>query len=237
MWVSVLVLAILLRAWVIEAAVAFDNATSVPPQVVAEQTFFHTATGADRLAILCVGHQQDPGTTVDIHRYGGVDMAPVGSLAEDSRALYMYQLVAPATGSQPIEVVWSQFVVNAVVGVATFTGVHQTTPLGPFAGNSADDSGPATVIVSSATGELVVDCVYTNDDMDITAVSPQAVLWEQDLGGGVPGGSSSKPGAAPTVTMSWTLSTGTIWRIGAASIKPVAVAPVVRRRGGPLWFP
>jgi hypothetical protein len=210
-------------------AVVFDAATSVDVDVVFDSHFNHTASGTDRLAIMCVAQAGDPGITVDTHDYGGIPMNLFGSIApEGNLALSMYQLVNPPTGPQPIDVVWSAFINDGVVGVATFTGVHQTTPLGSFTSNVQNSPGPATVTVPSAVGEVVVDCLYVNDTISISVVSPQSVLWEQDIGD-LPGGSSSKAGAAPNVTMSWNLTGNTDWKIGAGSIKPSAVT-VGRRR-------
>jgi hypothetical protein len=215
-----------------EAQPVFDAATSRNIGVVNTDSFTHTATGTNRLAILCLGYGDPTTATITTKTYDGIDMTLVGSV-KSPPSLLMYRLIAPPTGVKSIQIDWDAFIQGAVIGVVTFTGVDQTTPLGSFASGNADNSGPATVSVSSAVGELVVDCVYGNDVMNITVGGGQTVRWEQDTGTIVPGGSSTKPGASPNVTMSWTLSSGTDWSIAGVSIKPVAAAggsSVSRRR-------
>jgi hypothetical protein len=223
---------LLLLCWAhaaLAAAPAFDAATSANIGISLGTSFSHTATGSNRYAVLCVGFH-DPGQANLITKtYGGVDMPLVGSVGS-SPYLSMYALVAPAEGAQTVLLEWDAFVNLAVIGVATFTGVHQTTPRGSFASANADSAGPATVNVTSAAGELVVDCVFVLDNISITVGSGQTARWEQDTGSINPGGSSTEAGAA-SVTMSWTLGTQAFWTIGGVPLKPVAEAVSPRRSG------
>jgi hypothetical protein len=111
----------------------------------------------------------------------------------------------------------------------TFTGVHQTTPLGTFASASAPSSaGPATVNVSSAANELVFDTVTCEQCTSLTVGAGQTQRWNLSADNGTTrGAGSTEPGAA-TVTMSWTLGSANDWAIGAVPIKPSGGgAPVV----------
>jgi hypothetical protein len=86
-------------------------------------------------------------------------------------------------------------------------------------------STTASVVVSSAAGEVVIDAVAANGDaVSLTAAGGQSVLWNTGTGtagGNVRGGSSTKPGAA-SVTMVWTLAASKPWAIGAISLKPAS---------------
>jgi uncharacterized repeat protein (TIGR01451 family) len=141
----------------------------------------------------------------------------------------LWYLLAPPTGTANVFV--ALLTPKRVVASAiSFTGVNQTTPLGTFVG-AAGQSTTASVNVSSAPGELVIDTVTTNGDANnLTANAGQTERWDLfsctgDLNN-VRGGGSTRAGAA-SVTMSWTLGASKVWAIGAVAIKPAALPPNV----------
>lgn len=106
------------------------------------------------------------------------------------------------------------------------TGVAQGTPVGTGATATGNSTGPS-VAVSSASGELVIDAVAALADTDTLAGLTLTVGASQTQTGNalassgaqaVRGGSSREAGAS-TVTMSWTLSTGTYWAVAAVPFK------------------
>jgi hypothetical protein len=204
---------------------AVDAVTSTTVGVVTSASFAHTATGSNRLAIVCIGYVDPSQAVISTVTYGGAAMTLIGS---PPAGLAMYRLVAPATGSQTVVVGWDAFTSNGKLGVITYTNVDQTTPLGTFA-SASGASSTAEVNVSSATGELVNDCMFALAGT-ITIGAGQTSRWEQEASG-VGVGSSTEAGA-PTVTMSWSLSAVEDWNIGGVSIKPVSTAPAdfFRRR-------
>ncbi|MFQ5566191.1 MAG: DUF4347 domain-containing protein, partial [Paracoccaceae bacterium] len=111
---------------------------------------------------------------------------------------------------------------GAVIGVMTFTGVDQTTPLGAFASDSGF-SASASTTVSSAPGELVFGVVGVDDgtDYDLTtgAGAGQTVHWDLAISEGN-GAGSTEAGAASVVTSwSWT-AVADDWAIAGVSIRP-----------------
>lgn len=102
------------------------------------------------------------------------------------------------------------------VAILAYNGVHQTVSVGTaaFANGS---SGTPSVVVSSATGELVVDFVTFGGGSGAVHVS-QTQRWLQATSTG--GGSSEEAGAA-SVTMSWTQSSAD-WTIAGVPLKPAA---------------
>ncbi|NIO08777.1 MAG: hypothetical protein GTO40_12490, partial [Deltaproteobacteria bacterium] len=108
---------------------------------------------------------------------------------------------------------------QGIAGVMTFTGVDQTTPLGPFEGAN-DTSSTAKVWINSATDELVFGIVAAETPSGLTTGSGQTERWNIVAGSGrTEGAGSTEPGAA-TVEMSWTLGSSDHWAVGAVSIKP-----------------
>ena len=158
-------------------------------------------------------------------------MGEVGTVTHsDDAYVAIYKLVAPATGGEYNVVVTLSATLpqycDIIVGVMTFTGVHQTTPLGSFFSASAESVGPAQVSVTdSATGELVYG-VFAAEEQAHPVFSGNDVRWLLDPSYGnyhgqcEIGGGSTQAGAASSVVMTWTLGGTEHWAVGAVSIKP-----------------
>jgi hypothetical protein len=142
--------------------------------------------------------------------------------ANDAR-VEIWRLVAPSTGTGNVVVTFSAALLReAVVGVVTFTGVNQATPLGTFASATGNSSSPATVNVPSATGELVFGVVSAEYNT-VTTDPSQTQRWNISIpgDGNTNGAGSTEAGAAPTVTTSWTINPDyNHWAVGGVSIKP-----------------
>jgi hypothetical protein len=185
----------------------------------------HTTSGSDRLMLVGVSIDNDDSETVSSVTYNGVGLSPVGAQnSVDDVRVEIWSLVAPSTGTHDVVINFSTGLRrSAHAGVMTFTGVHQTTPLGAFASNFAQsDPGPATVNVSSGSNELVFDTVGGENCSSLTVGGGQTQRWNltQNHGGTlIYGAGSTEPGVA-TVTMSWTLGSADHWAIGGVSIKP-----------------
>lgn len=158
----------------------------------------------------------------------GVDMGAVRvsrtwNFAVDNH-LYLFVLTNPTSGSVTITCSVSDGI-NLFGGSVSFTGVDSTTPVGNTA--SADDAGlggsPATVNVSSASGEVVIDAVYAKHSSgDMTA--NQTEQWHQGLNTNQETLGQETANGAASVTMSWTLP-GLVdtWAIVALGLKPSVV--------------
>lgn len=183
-------------------------------------TYAHTCSGSQRALLVGITSKGTGGvpTAVSGITYNGVAMTSVGGLASGYRRIDLYQLVAPAAGANNVVVTMAASVDYIIAGSVSFTGADQTTPCGTFASAGATTS-TATVNVSAATGDIVMDVVF-GDNCTVAGSAPGAGQTSQaeQTRGDVFGGSSTKAGAA-TVTMSWTLDGTTSWAIGGVAVK------------------
>ncbi len=195
---------------------------------VTSMTISHTTSGSDRLMLVGVSLNNGDYETVSSVTYNGAPLSLVDSVNQiDDARVEIWSLVVPAIGTHDVVITFSaQLTRSATAGVMTFTGVHQTTPLGTFASASAPTSaGPATVNVSSATNELVFDTVACESCTSLTVGGAQTQRWNLVVENGqTRGAGSTEPGAA-TVTMSWTLGSIDHWAIGAIPVKPSGGSP------------
>lgn len=206
-------------------AVAFDATSVGESSSSAELTFEHTCTGANRFLYVGVSSFNAVPTGIT---YDAVGMIKVDEQANASNEfISIWRLTAPATGANNVVVTFAA-AEEVVAGAISFTGVHQTTPIGTAATATANSSTP-TVDVSSETGGFVAD-VVSSFNRTFTVGASQTSRWEEENGGAFESGvGSTEPGAA-TVTMSWTLSAGYTWCIGALPIKATG-------NGGPAGKP
>ena len=185
-------------------------------------TWSHTCTGSDRG--LVVGVTWVAAVTASA-TYNGVAMTSEGAIQHSlssSLRLEQFSLIAPATGANNIVVTFSAAVAGVIGGGVSYTGANQTDLCGTQVSVNNGVVGPATVNVSSATDEIVQDCVFKNSTDTITVGASQTQRWNVDIGtnGSHNGGGSTETGSS-TTTMSWTFS-GTVWEIAAIAVKPAA---------------
>jgi uncharacterized repeat protein (TIGR01451 family) len=177
-----------------------------------------TTTGTNTFMLVGVSTKDKSVSSIT---YNGVPLTLVGfDTSVDNKArIEIWGLVAPAGGANNLAISMSAKAKMAV-GVATFTGVDQVNPLGTLV--TADGkSNTASIVVSSAPGELVFDAVTFENDKTLTVGPGQTQLWNEKRGE-IRGGGSTEPGAA-SVTMSWTYQeSNREWVIGAVPIKPAA---------------
>lgn len=191
----------------------------------------HVPAGTPDFATVCV-HGADVARSVSTITYGGAAMTAVPSSRVNSGAsFYWTQLwykVAPAAGTQTVvltlDTTDSSFV-EFTMSIMTYTGVHQTTPLGTAA-TATGGASPATVNVGSASGELVIDCATMNNGAFTSVGAGQTERERRQASDGGGAASSTEPGAA-SVTMSWP-SDARPWAIACVPLKPAGGA--ARRR-------
>ena len=197
-------------------------------------TVSHT-TGSGSYRLMLVGISFNPNSgerlaATDPVTYGGTPLNKVGEWANSNDAMvYIYSLVAPAVGTADVEITFdSNLDKGAIAGVMTFTGVDDSTPLGPFASAEGDDDTQTSVTITSAADELVFGIVANEYDAITTADSGQDVHWNTSTGMGhsdgpqTNGAGGTNSGASPTMT--WGLdheaSPYNHWAMGGVSIKP-----------------
>lgn len=197
--------------------IAHDLTTQATANSVTSLTFSHTVSGADRLLIVGV---QTNGSNVTGVTYAGVAMTAVGQLTSGGVRVEMFRLIAPATGANSV-VVSVAATTDIGAAASSYTGAHQTTPLGAAATASGTGTEP-TVNVVAAVDDLVIDATGMVNAV-LTAGPGQTQRANYSTGVDLlTGVMSTEPGAA-TVTMSWTGGTNDWAAIGVA-MKPVAEA-------------
>lgn len=158
--------------------------------------------------------------------YGGITMTSAGSVNNGgTRQIYVFYLVGPPSGVQTVAASWTNnnYVYASCI---SFTGVHQTTPIGTFVSATGNSNAPS-VNATSAVDDMVVDVLASgystgNGAPWVPAVGAgQTKRWQLTLGFSWSGQGSTEPGAA-TVTMSWTQGGTSLWAIAALPIKQVA---------------
>ncbi len=199
-------------------APVYDNATS-GTSASTSTTFSHTcSTRANRLLLVWIAFNDnltpDPNMVVT---YAGVSMSQVGSAVfiggAADKTLWLFQLVAPATGANNVVADWHILGNDFnVISAVSFTNVNQITPLGTPASASGSSTTPS-VDVSSNSLEIVVDGVLWN----ATSVQTQRT---NDLIVAIGGGSGTATGTA-TTTMAWTLTPTADWAIQGVAVKGV----------------
>lgn len=132
-------------------AIARDTFTAVSsPGSVNSSTFSHTCSGSDRLLLVAVTKR----TSDDITgvTYNGVAMTQIikRDHADSTEFLYIYGLIAPATGANNVIVSASGTSVM-YHGVTSYTGVGQTQNLTAITGFSATNAISLTSTVDNSS--------------------------------------------------------------------------------------
>jgi predicted ribosomally synthesized peptide with SipW-like signal peptide len=189
-------------------------------------TWAHTVSGSNRYLVVGVSINNENSGTVSSVTYNGQALTSLGTATNGTNArVEMWGMLAPPTGTHNIVVTLSTSQ-RFTAGAVSFTGVHQTTPLGTLVSNTGT-SLSASVAASSASGEVVVDVVAKkNSDSTLTVGADQTQRWNEvttnsTTSNNVVGAASTEPGAA-SVTMSWFISGGSSrpWAIVAIPLKP-----------------
>ena len=214
------------------AGIVVDAISTTSTTTLSSVTLSHTTgTGSNRLMLVGISQKNKLVSSVT---YGGTPLTLVGeSITSGNARMHIYRLINPPSGTANVVVNFSAVPdKGAVIGVMTFTGVDQTTPLGTFVSATAKNTTPS-VTVTSAAGELVFD-VVTIRNTSGTVGAGQTQRWNVDSGDEIQvGAASTEPGAA-SVTMSWTAGGSQDWAIGAVPIKPAAVVNTVSFTQNPV---
>src|SRR5438445_1905879 len=180
---------------------------------------FTVGTGANRLLI--VGGTVDNSAITGV-TYGGTALTQ--AVADTLKPLTsIWYLVNPTSGTASV-VVTSTASKGAVIGVISFTGVDQTTPVPTTAknDNAGGTTSPATVSITNANANAwVMDVAGSSNGGGLTNGASTTQQWS--IAGSANSGASSRKGplSASTVTsFSWTLGTADSWNDLAVEIKP-----------------
>ncbi|HVG35254.1 MAG TPA: C25 family cysteine peptidase [Pyrinomonadaceae bacterium] len=213
-------------------ACSFDN-------TLAARTFSWSHTigaGTSRVLIVGVSSYTNPAAAypaVLSVTYNGVPLTRLNDpVLQPARStdlsngveMFILKEPLPAAGTYTVAVNLNAGVEYAVGGSVSFNGVNQTTPNRPFQSASGTSTTPS-VVVTSATNEMVIDTVSTQFNGGTLLVGAgQTERWNGvSCFGGLNsvGAGSTEPGAA-TTTMSWAQTNSVPWAIGAVSLIPLA---------------
>lgn len=152
-------------------AIAFD-AKSKKGFDASSTTLSHTCTGSNRL--LVVAFTIDGSDTISgTPTYAGVNMTQLVTVAPGNFRIYLYYLIAPATGANNISVTLSGSV-DAGIMATSYTGVAQTSPVDGTAAGANDNASPFGRAITTAVANSVVVFASADDDDTANARTPVA---------------------------------------------------------------
>jgi hypothetical protein len=189
-------------------------------------TYSHTVgSGSNRLIVCGVGLRGDGGIrSIDSVTYNGVALTAVSGTDSypgfGDRRVQLWQLVAPATGSNTVSFSVSGATQAFWANCISFTGAHQTTPV--TGGTQNTNSGTtASVTVSSGAGHIVMAVgQFASNNAGQVSVSSGTERWELYNGSqNAVFGGATNTGASPNATVSWTINS-VFHHVAGASVNP-----------------
>jgi len=223
-----------------EAAITFDAINTTDATFVTSPSVNVTVDGActDRAIIAYVAWQTPGGPgSISSMTIGGspatfIEGVSPGS-ASIARRIEMWYRAGNSTGSNTVTATMDGEKDFITISARSYCGIHQTATLGTPA--TADNNGAnaiATVDVSSAAGEWVLDAVMTSSAATLTVGAGQTQRNNDATHVGVFLSGSSDETGAGTTTMSWTTDTDDYIGIIAVALRPAPTGgpSIVRRR-------
>lgn len=206
-------------------AVAYDAASNSGALTgVASTSWSHTCTGSDRALFVGTGNSSGGGGALTTSiTYGGVSMTELWDVNGQQGFIGNsgYVLAAPASGSNTVGVTWAATADEVAAQAISATGVNQGTPTGTVPTTATGTSSTASVTVTAAADDLVVDNAYVAS----TAINVGAGQTQRNNVGNIGSFSSlagsTEPGAA-SVTMTWTWTGGAEWATNGVALKAAA---------------
>jgi hypothetical protein len=209
--------------------IAFDTVTtSNSGNNVSSLTFsYTTSSGLSNSILLVDSHTWYASLSISSLSsvtYGGNSCTSIGVTGTNNNSddflAGMHYKLAPTAGAANVVITAGSTQFSITGAARVYTGVDQTTPIGTAVTNKSNSSTNPTVTVSSATGELVVDCLSTagsqNDTPDVSQTSRYAATVNTLRSRG-----SDKPGAS-SITMNWSLDNARAYAIVAVPLKPAS---------------
>ncbi|MCB2008525.1 MAG: DUF4347 domain-containing protein, partial [Rhodoferax sp.] len=188
-------------------------------------TFSHNINGgADRLLLvsLVLGNSASSATAVT---YNGAALSLVATQNSPTNhvRVELWSLVAPVVGSGSVTVTLGS-ASTVVAGATSYSGVHQSTPLGNIIKGSGN-SATASVVVPASSGDLVVDIVGARQVSSFITGANQTQNFVRTQGTGASdlSGYSTRENGAASVTMSNDLtSANQNWAAIAVQLRQVS---------------
>ena len=209
--------------------IAVDSTATTSGKAVNSLAWSHTVSGNNRLLFVSVSREGGTASNVVSVTLGAQNFTEIQEVTNASGSLSVWYLLAPNTGAGTITASLDTGQTRDMFcGSISFTGVHQTTPLGTHA-TATGTISPISVAVTSATNEWVVDFFSLGNGTGTRTVGAgQTERYNGASGtiaGDVAGGCSTESGAT-SVTMSWTAPDDSWAQLGVA-VKPAATGATV----------
>ncbi|MEP7345470.1 MAG: SdrD B-like domain-containing protein, partial [Gemmatimonadaceae bacterium] len=195
--------------------------------LVTSLTWNHTvtATGTNRILLVSVGIRNKSNQTVSSVKWGTASLRLIKAISTGSNVRSeMWYLINPPSGLKTITVTLAGAGAGIAAGAVSYTGVHQTTPLGTSVTKSIPSNLFESLNVTSAVGQVVVDAVVKQNFTESqNSNSGQVQRWLSQTSR-APGAesivvtSAEKPGAA-TVSIGWSSSAARPWAAVAVPLK------------------
>jgi hypothetical protein len=213
-------------------AIAYNAASSTSNGGVTSLNVNHSAAGTNRYALIAVYSE---GGDFASHNIASIAYAggggSVGLIARSGEygELSLYQVIAPATGSQAVTVNFTNTSPRCALAVISYTGVLQVSPRRDTDSTFIDNSGTSvSLTLDSATGDLVLDvCAQGGTSQAANVSQTERISLDNFSSTARSMGMSEKAAAGAFTTMQW--SSGgvtTHWHI-AVAIQPSEASSVV----------
>ncbi len=215
--------------------------------------FTHTTTTTGTNLVLVVGISMNISTrtttTITGVTFNGTALTLAGAHNDstNARRTEIWYLINPPTGTHNgvvtanIPTGFGNGTVGTVVGITTFTGADQTTPIRSYASNdtAGTNSNDVFVNVPSAANDVVLDTIAATSTVTATLTSPaQTQQWGlASTGNNAVYGFASTRGGSPSAAMSEQLSANASWSVSGVSIQPSQAELNVTSSGSATQFP
>lgn len=204
------------------ATIAHDASSSGSAASVKTLTVSHTV-GSNNNRILIAGVSTTLSaeeSTSDTCTSGGVSLTRLAAKDNGTAAFCsLWYLVNPPTGAADV-VFTSLFTTDIVMGVSSYEEIDLLNPFGSVNRANGTSNAPS-VVITSASGELVIDVMAAVNPSSNTVGAGQTQRWNTNVASSIRGAGSSEPGAA-SVTMSWSLGSSVAWSILGVPLKQAA---------------
>lgn len=200
------------------STVAVDNSSSMAGSASVVSVSHTTGSGFDRLMMVGISYPMTNNPNIEYVTYGGELLTRVGNVESDgARAVAIYMMVNPPSGTANVDVTFNVGTGGAVVGVTTFTGVNQATPLNTYSANSGNNSN-ASISVLSANNQLVFAVVGANNVLTSTSGNARWNIAQSSFYGA----GKTQIGSAVSATATYNVNGGTsrAWVMAGVSIRP-----------------
>lgn len=174
-------------------AVTYDNTTAIWDSGTGSYTLAHTVgTGDNRVLVVFV--EIDDSRTISGITYNGSAMTKAGSrVASNNDRLECWYLLSPDEGNNNVVVSFTNLSSSIGVSAISFFGSDGVE-------NFTSQIDTNTLDVTSATDDMVVDCISNTLPTNPIPGLGQTERWDEDYRGSFNG--STKSGET-TTTMSW----------------------------------